>query len=100
MGAISRWIDSQLQGTSVTVVLIGAETSSRPWVQYEIKKSIELGKGLLGVRIHAIKHWDGSTGWAGANPLPYEYAVYDWYGNNGYVNLATWIEQAALAAGR
>ena len=84
----------------MTVVLIGMETSSRPWVQYEIRKSIQLRKGLLGVRIHAIKHWDGSTGWAGANPLPHEYAVHDWYGDDGHKNLAIWIEQAAQAVGR
>lgn len=34
--AIKRWIDNQLQNTSVTVVLIGAETAQRPWVNYEI----------------------------------------------------------------
>ena len=32
--AIQNWIDRQLQGTSVTVVLIGRETANRPWVQY------------------------------------------------------------------
>ena len=31
--AIKRWINSQLDGTSVTVVLIGAETYSRRWVR-------------------------------------------------------------------
>ena len=35
-GAIRRWIDEQLEYTSVTVVLVGAETATRPWVQYEI----------------------------------------------------------------
>lgn len=34
--AILRWIDNQLNGTSVTVVLIGAETSERKYVGYEI----------------------------------------------------------------
>ena len=32
---VYKWIDKQLEGTSVTVVLIGAETLSRPFVQYE-----------------------------------------------------------------
>ncbi|HDH91400.1 MAG TPA: TIR-like domain-containing protein, partial [Candidatus Aenigmarchaeota archaeon] len=36
--AIKRWINSQLKGTSVTVVLIGAETFMRRWVRYEIVK--------------------------------------------------------------
>jgi len=30
--AIKKWIDDQLKGTSVTVVLIGAETSTRQYV--------------------------------------------------------------------
>ena len=39
--ATQRWIDNkQLEGTSVTAVLIGAETSDRDWIKYEIKKSL------------------------------------------------------------
>lgn len=34
--AVHNWIDNQLNGTSVTVVLIGSETLNRPFVQYEI----------------------------------------------------------------
>jgi hypothetical protein len=37
------------------VVLIGAETYSRPWVQYEIKKAYNDNKGLLGIYIHNLK---------------------------------------------
>jgi hypothetical protein len=33
---IKRWIDGQLQGTSVTVVLVGQATCSSDWVRYEI----------------------------------------------------------------
>src|SRR5260221_14754767 len=36
--AIQNWIDSQLKGTSVTVVLIGEETCGSRWVKYEIEK--------------------------------------------------------------
>lgn len=32
--AIKAWIDEQLKGTSVTVILIGNETSERKYVQY------------------------------------------------------------------
>src|ERR1039458_7214083 len=45
--AVKRWINNQLNGTSVTVVLIGEETSTRPWVLYEIKQSHIKGNGLL-----------------------------------------------------
>src|SRR3954462_13232725 len=53
--AIKRLIDSGLNGTSVTVVLIGAETASRKYVSYEIENSVARGSGLVGIRIHNIK---------------------------------------------
>ena len=98
--AIKNWIDRQLQGTSVTVVLIGAQTASRRWVQYEIQKSIELGKGLIGVHISGIKDQYGNTDKLGVNPLPSGYPVYKWNASNGAVNLGRWIEDAAIRAGR
>ena len=54
-GAIERWIDKQLEGTSVTVVLIGAETSERRYVQYEINESWDKGNGLIGTYVHNLK---------------------------------------------
>lgn len=51
---IRRLILSKLEGTSVTVVLIGHETASRPWVQFEIAESIKRGNGLLGVFVHHL----------------------------------------------
>src|SRR5262245_42521709 len=53
--AIARVIDAKLKGTSVTGVLIGRYTSSRPWVNYEIKQSIRQHNGLLGILIHKVK---------------------------------------------
>jgi len=50
--AIKRWIRAQMAGTSVTVVLIGAETSSRKWVKFEVQESYDEGKGMLGIYIH------------------------------------------------
>lgn len=103
---IKAWIDEQMAGTSVTVVLIGKETSSREYVAYEIQRSIELRKGLLGVRIHDLKRpKPGSPGetevdTAGDNPLPKGYPVYDWVKDDGRANLGQWIEDAAKAAGR
>ena len=44
---VKKLIDKGLIGTSVTVVLIGAETSSRKFVDYEIEQSIARGNGLL-----------------------------------------------------
>jgi Thoeris protein ThsB, TIR-like domain len=93
--AVARWINAQLKGTSVTVVLIGARTSTRPWVRYEIEQSVANGKGLIGIDIRKIKDRAGRTDDTGANPLPRGYPYYQWNNGNGRENLGTWIENAA-----
>ncbi|KAA2283473.1 TIR domain-containing protein [Arenimonas fontis] len=112
--SIARWIDKQLDGTSVTVVLIGAETYEREWVRYEIKRSYELGKGMLGVYIHNIKDPQLGMDKKGKNPFEYWsikqngqdiplsrlYKTYDWVNDDGYSNFSNWIEAAAKASGR
>jgi hypothetical protein len=52
--AVKRLIDKGLVGCSVLCVLIGAETYTRRWVDYEILKAVELGMGVFGIRIHQI----------------------------------------------
>jgi len=113
-GGIEKWIEEQLRGTSVTVVLFGAETFDRPWVRHEIKRSHELGKGLLAIDIHSVKDPQHGADFQGKNPLDYWqvdgggrkvglssiYPTYDWVVDNGYTNLSAWIEAAAKAAGR
>lgn len=69
--AVKRWINSQLEGTSVTAVLIGSKTYSRRWVRYEIIKSFDRGNGLLGIYIHNIKDQNGNTDLKGPNPFKY-----------------------------
>ncbi|MGI2907184.1 TIR domain-containing protein [Tolypothrix sp. VBCCA 56010] len=109
--AIQNWIDSQMKGTSVTVVLIGAETYQRPWVQYEIQQSHKLGKGMLGIDMYGMKDLNGNYDSQGINPFSQytftnskgtiiTYPVYSWAYNDGRNNIGTWIEQAAKAAGR
>jgi hypothetical protein len=60
--SIKNWIDKQLDGTSVTVILVGANTSKSRWVKCEIEKSIERGNGLLSIDISKIKDLQGNTG--------------------------------------
>jgi hypothetical protein len=91
--AIQRLINGGLNGTSVTVVLIGAQTASRRWVTYEIEKSIERGNGLLGVRIHSIKDRGGQTDSAGLIPPALERARAPIYMYE-YGKLGDWVEQA------
>ena len=52
--ALKRMINSELENTSVTVVLIGTHTWARRWVRYEIIKSIERGNSLIGIHINGI----------------------------------------------
>lgn len=65
---VKKLIDKGLLGTSVTVVLIGAQTSSRKFVDYEIEQSIARGNGLLGIYISGIKDKDGKTDIQGGVP--------------------------------
>ncbi len=97
--AIQRWIDSQLNGTSVTVVLVGQHTCSSRWVKYEIEKSIEIGNGLLGIDVSKIKDLQKSTS-ERCGQIPKGYPFYLWFKEDGYNNLGGWIEKAAKAAGR
>lgn len=109
-GGIEKWIEEQMRGTSVTVVLFGAETYDREWVRYEIKRSHELGKGILAIDIHNIKDPQKGADVQGRNPLDYWsvngtsfskiYKTYDWVVDDGYKNMPAWIEAAAKAAGR
>lgn len=97
--AIKRWINSQLDGTSVTVVLVGQHTCSSRWVKYEIEKSIEIGNGLLGIDISKIKDLQGNTS-ERCGEIPKDYPFYLWGKGDGYNNMGDWIEKAAKAAGR
>ncbi len=111
--AIQRWIDGQLSGRTCTVVLIGQDTARRHWIDYEIKKSWNDGKGLLGVHIHRLKDRFGSQASKGANPFAHFTMTTDRTPLTNYVrvydppyldssdvyrhiadNLSAWIEQA------
>lgn len=59
--SIRRWIDKQLAGTSVTVVLIGSETLDSEYVQYEIEKSYERGNAIIALKIGKVKNLSQKT---------------------------------------
>ena len=116
--AVTSWIARQLDGTGVTVVLIGSQTADRKYVKYEIQESHRRGNGLLGIYIHGLKNQSQQTSFRGRNPfdgftvqtqgwlgptttrLSSIYPTYDWVLNNGYQNIGGWIEEAARKAGR
>lgn len=97
--AIKNWIDRQLNGTSVTVILVGEKTCASRWVRYEIEKSIGIGNGLLGIDISKIKDLQGNTT-ERCGKLPKDYDFYLWFKDDGYKNMGDWIEKAAKQVGR
>ena len=116
--AVREWIEGQLVRAGVTAVLIGAETYSRPWVLYEIQRSNELKKGLVGIRIHGLTNMKQETDHAGPNPLDMvslnesvcasevrntlsdRYKTYDYVMGDGVNNLPLGLAEAAAIAGR
>lgn len=97
--AIKTWIDNQMNGTSVTVVLIGANTHKSRWVSYEIEQSITRGNGLLTIDISKIADLQGNTTECCSLRVP-GFEHYYWNKNNGRANLGSWVETAAKAAGK
>ena len=67
--AIEKWIAGQMTGKSCVVVLIGAETAGRKWIEYEICKAWNDKKGVLGIHIHKLKNSDQKQSTKGANPF-------------------------------
>ncbi len=81
---IQRMIRRHLDGTTVTVVLIGTKTANRRWVKYEIKQSLARKNGLLGIYIHHLKDPNKPPDSRGAKPsVPegVEFPAYDWDGD-------------------
>ena len=68
---VKRLINSGLDGTSVTCVLIGSQTYARAWVRYEILKSFRRGHSILAIHVNSIRGRDQTTKLAGPNPLHY-----------------------------
>lgn len=103
--AVRALIDDGLKRTEATAVLIGNETSERPWVHYEIEQSWLRNNAIIGIRINRLKDQFGKRDPQGANPFArYRYdgnktlgqiiPIYDWNEDSGYENLAQWIEDA------
>lgn len=74
--ALKRLINSGLEQTSNSCVLIGSDTFKRPWVRYELLKSFKRGNHIFGVHINSIKSKTGQTKVNGSNPLEYVGVTY------------------------
>lgn len=67
--AIEKWIDDQMNGRCCVVVLIGTGTANRKWINHEIVKGWNAGKGVLGIYVHNLKNSEGKTSTKGTNPF-------------------------------
>ncbi|MGL5829633.1 MAG: TIR domain-containing protein [Angustibacter sp.] len=67
--AVEAWIDKEMAYKDAVIVLIGLETASREFVQYEIRRAWSIRKPLLGIRIHGLEDSNGRSARAGANPF-------------------------------
>lgn len=68
---VKNMIDKGLVGSSVLCVLIGKETYTRRWVDYEILKAVENGMGVFGIRIHQLKDPKAGADTIGTSPFIY-----------------------------
>lgn len=96
--AVRRAIEGGLKNTTVTVVLIGTETSKRRWVDYEIRRSYERGNGVIGVHIHKVQDQHGNADSKGAVPqrlIDNGAPIYTFDAKL----LGGWVEKAAMTAG-
>lgn len=66
---IKKWIADQLDGKSCVIVLIGANTAGRKWINHEIVKGWDDGKGVVGVHVHNLLDSDTKQATKGANPF-------------------------------
>lgn len=67
--AVTAWIDQQMNYKQAVIVMIGNETATRKFVQYEIRRAWSMKKPMLGIRIHGLKDASGSVDRPGPNPF-------------------------------
>lgn len=67
--AVKRLINTSLENTSVTCILIGTRTWQRRWVRYEIMKSYDRGNTMLGIHINGITDKNQQKFVQGKNPF-------------------------------
>lgn len=68
---IKEWIQGQMDGRTCTVILTGANTADRKWINYEIAESWNRGMGIVVVHIHKITDVKEKQASKGSNPLYY-----------------------------
>ena len=97
---IKDLIDNALVNTSVTIVCVTRGTANRKFINYEIDKSLEMGKGLVAVQIHNLRKQYGNAGPPGAIPAQIRANGFEAYKYSNKEALERWTERAAVAVGR
>lgn len=106
--AVEKWIEDNMAYKRCVIVLVGTETSSRKWVDYEILKAWRDKRGLFGIHIHSLKCPKAGTCAKGVNPFTtfnvgsqklsdfvncYDPNPLDAY-NDISKNMAVWVQRA------
>ena len=108
---IEKWIDDNMSGKSCVIVFVGEKTAGRKWIDHEIKKAWEEGRGIVGIYVHNLKDSGGNQSNQGNNPFdgfsvngkslssivkcynpPYSRSTYVY--DHIKENLEDWIEEA------
>lgn len=110
---VKKWIDEKMKYKQCVIVLTGSATGGRKWINYEIVKGWDAGKGIVGINIHNLKDMNGHQSSKGTNP--FSFIKYGNTGNNlnsivnlydpphsdsklvyGYINenIEKWVEEA------
>ena len=69
--AIKKWVTEQMEKRSCTIVLVGANTANRQWINYEITESWKRRMGVAGIYIHGLADGYGLISVQGGNPFDY-----------------------------
>ena len=67
--AVKKWINDKINCCSCLIVLVGEQTSKRPFIKYEIEQAWNNGKGLLGIYIHDVVCPKNGKSSKGDNPF-------------------------------
>lgn len=111
--AVQKWINDNMNGTSVVVLCYGLETYKRPWVIYELEKAHREKRGIIAIDMSGMNNMLTQSDNPGFNPLSFakdemgkslsshsKYTTYHWLRESGRLNIDTWIEKAAQLVGR
>jgi hypothetical protein len=104
---VLEWVDREMEGASVVVALVGADTAGRYYVQHSLDRAHERGIGIVGIRVHWMDDGRQPVGVPGYDPLDRFrdeggrrlYLTHEWRPGFTERFLSTWIQYAAERAG-